>query len=213
MNSIRDRYNAIPAPKYKHADLTALREYFNQLKEIKELLRDNVEYHSLISSMGKVLSRMQLSTTEWQNISERAANKVIRPTSRFNSDLNGKTEWNNKYGYQQAIIPHRSWSARHFMVLDIVAYSYMLQFGGGNLLKKNMPLFNNAYDITLKNDDLSVVISDKQFRRFSSLNIKSKNICQLLQEVSASTFKLNYPVRLPFHCCASDGIGIFASLS
>ncbi len=199
LNRIRDRYNAIPAPIYKHADLTVLREDFNQLKKMKELLRDNAEYHKLISSMGKVLSSMQPSNSEWQNISERSVNKAIRPTSRFNSDQDGKTEWDNRYGHQQAIIPHRSWSARHFMVLDIVGYSYMLEFGNGNLPKKNLPLFNNANDITLKNDDFVVEISDKQFRKFSSLSIKSKNIYQLLQEVSSSTFKLNYPVRLPFH--------------
>ena len=181
LNRIRDRYNTIPAPIYKHADLTVLREDFNRLKEMKDLLRDNAEYHKLISSMGKVLSRMQPSNSEWQNISERSVNKAIRPTSRFNSDQDGKTEWDNRYGHQQAIIPHRSWSAKHFMVLDIVGYSYMLEFGNGNLPKKNLPLFNNANDITLKNDDFVVEISDKQFRKFSSLSIKSKNIYQLLK--------------------------------
>lgn len=209
LNRIRERYNSIPAPKYKNAVFAVLQDVFDQLKNMKELLRDNTEYHKLISSMGIVLSRVQPCNSEWQNISERGANKAIRPATRFNSDHDGKTEWHNKYGDQQAIIPHQSWSSRHFIVLDIVAYSYMLQLGNGNLPKKNLPLFNNAGDIIMKNDDFSVVISDKQFRKFSSLKMKSKNICQLLQEVSSSKFKLNYPVRLPFYNNGKSGEYIF----
>ncbi|MCK4377950.1 MAG: hypothetical protein KAW01_01325 [Deltaproteobacteria bacterium] len=199
LNSIRERYNTIPTPKYANANLATLQDDFNQLKNMKELLRDNADYHRLISSVGKVLSRMQPADSEWKNIAERSVNKAIRPTSQYNSKPYGFTEWENKYGQQQAIIPQRNWSARHFMALDIIGYSYMLQRSEDDLLKNDLPLFNNPHDIELKNDDLSVTVSDKQFRQYSSLAMKSKDISRLLQEVASSTFKLNYPVRLLFH--------------
>lgn len=210
LNRIRNRYNAIPAPKYKNAVFAVLQEDFDQLKNMKELLRDNTEYHKLISSIGKVLSRSQPLYGQWKNISERGANKSIRPTSRHNSNGDGYTEWNNKYGQQQAYIPGNNWSARHFMALDIMGYAYMLQLGGNLMPKTSRPIFNNAHDISLKDENFTVNISDKQFRQYSIPTMKSKDICQLLQEVSSSTFKLNYPVRLLFHKNGKSGEEIYS---
>jgi len=210
LTRIRERYNTIPAPKYAHVDFASLQDDFNQLKNMKELLRDNIDYQKLIISMGKVLSRMQPTDSEWKNIAERSAGKAIRPTSRHNRNKDGFTAWENKYGHQQANIPQQNWSARHFMVLDIVGYEYMLQLGENRLPKNDQPLFQNEHDIALKNEIFTITVSDKQFRQYSSLTIKSKNICHLLQQVASSTFKLNYPVRLPFHKNGKKGEYIYS---
>jgi len=211
LNGITERYTAIPSPKYKHADLTSLQADFDVLKSLKDDLAGNADYHKLLSSVGKVIALMQPAETSWNNISERSINKTLRARSKKHQDVNGIISWeNNKKHRQEAIIHHRKWTARHFMVFDIIGYQYMLQLGNGTLPKEDQPLFNSGRDIKLKNDQFKVTINDIEFRRFSGLaRIPSKNILQLFKEIATSTFKLHYPVRLPFHRDGKRGEYIF----
>ncbi len=147
MSSIRERYKAIPTPKYANADLAALKADLAQLEKLKVLLRGNADYLKLKNAIGKVLSRMQPTESKWKNIAEYSVGKTIRPVTRHNSDDEGLSVWTNKYGQQQAKIPQRNWSYLHFLALDIIGYEYMLQIGQGQLPKKDLPLFKNKFDI------------------------------------------------------------------
>lgn len=210
LNGITERYATIPSPKSKHADLTSLQADFDTLKGLKDDLIGNADYHKLLSSVGKVIALMQPKETSWNNISERSINKILRPYAKKHRDVNGIISWENKYGLHESINDHAKWTARHFMVLDIIGYQYMLQLGNGTLPKEDRPLFHNNLDLELKPDQFKVTITDHEFRRFSGLDkIPSKNILQLFEEIARATFKLNYPVRLPFYKDGKKGEYIF----
>ena len=200
LNGITERYRKIPTPKYRHANFEALQSDFHQLQDLKAVLKDDDLYRKMISSIGFVLAKMTPPESKWNNISERSVNKIIRPCSKHHIQENEIFNWKTKHGNQEAILPQRKWTSKHYMVLDIVAYLHLLQRGNGNLPKTDAPLFNNAWEIELQDETAEITLTDAIFRKFSNLKkIPSKNIYRLLQEVESSQFKLNFPIRLPFH--------------
>ena len=223
---IRDRYNAIKSPKYRNIDPEELKKDYELLVTLKPQFTENVLYNRLINAMSQTISRMQKSMLEidkWSNVSERSMNKVIKPVvKKRNNEIDFPLEWTDKSGHK-CLINNGYWGARNYMVMDIMAYMFLLKEGGDRLPEEDEPLFadidsvrkreteltqttkdldennNGTTEIAktiLNNERYYVKFRDSDFRRFTSLKLNSNDILKLLQDTSRVEFKLAFPIRL-----------------
>lgn len=223
LNRIIDDYNALPEPKYRHADIEILKKDHDLLMEMKSHQKENQRYENIVNAISQTINRITPKSNDWRTVSERGINKAIPPVIRKkNHTIEFPFQWtDDKSGCVCYINDY--WGARNYMVMDIIGY-YLLLKEGKDLLPKNAaPIFNNMKSIatresviagnssnspvnkTIMNDQdiqriqntrYNIRFTDKDFRKNTSQNMSSNEIMNLLLETSRVEFKLVFPVRL-----------------
>jgi hypothetical protein len=213
-NEILEYYDSIPSPKYRHANLDALKDKFEQLQGLKDDLGHDREYRKLISGMSQIIAKLDRyndlanlpKDRIWSNYSERGMNKVIPPI------LNCKGQawpvgWNDRWG-NTCHISNGHWGAKNYRVMDAVGYMFLMKMGGDCLPKNSTPIFNDLFEIQQRENQLNsgtiiptgtkhyIRFTDDDFRKFTDLRMNSTEIKTLLLETSRVEFKLTFPVRL-----------------
>jgi len=213
---IKEYYNSIPSPKFRHANIKSLKEKYQQLQELKDGLGQEKPYQDLINAISQVISKVDKYQTLaslpkgriWSNLSERGMNKVIPPFYK----REGQTfpvEWTDKWGYA-CYVSNGYWSAKNYRVMDALGYMFLLKVGGNRLSKYSNPLFDDLYEIQQRENQLNsgqghiisfgnkhyIRFTDDDFRKFTGLRLSSSEIMILLLETSRVEFKLTFPVRL-----------------
>ena len=225
-SEIRERYNAIKSPKYRNIDPEELKQDYKLLVTLKPQFIENVLYNRLVNAISQTLARMEKSLLErstWSNVSERSMNKVIKPVVKKRSnEIDFPLEWTDKSGHK-CLINNGYWGAKNYMVMDIVAYMFLLKEGGDRLPENKEPLFNDLDSVRTRETELTqtkkeqddnkkgttelantvfnneryyVRFRDSDFRQFTSLALNSNDILKLLQGTSRVEFKLAFPIRL-----------------
>lgn len=221
---IRDEYEGLEYPKYRHAHIPDLQEKLKLLQGLKNHLRDDLSYINLMNSMAQALSRMA-AKTKWVNASERGINKAIPPlVKRKGQEIEFPFRWVEEKHGRECFINNGYWSAKNYMVMDVVGYFFLLSVGGDILPTKADPIFKDLASIKKREMELnsaalsppnntqrgemdnanilnspgklSVSFTDKEFRKFVGQNLSSIEILQLLLDTSRVEFKLVFPVRL-----------------
>jgi len=221
LGKIWEEYRLLPYPKYRHADFNDLKEKLKILKELKPYLKGDFFYINLLNSISQTLARLT-GKTKWLNVSERGINKAIPPlVRRKHQEIEFPFRWvEEKYG-QECFINNGYWSAKNYLVMDVVGYFFLLSLGGDLLPDKADPLFKDLASIKQREMELNsaevvsqqnkiaesailsskrrfaVTFTDKDFRRFVGQDLSSKDILELLLSTSRVEFKLVFPVRLP----------------
>jgi hypothetical protein len=220
---IREEYDRVAYPKYRHAKIPDLEEHLKILKGLKTYLRDDLAYLNLMNSIAQTLSRITRKT-EWVNASERGINKAIPPLlKKKDREIEFPFRWVEEKHGQECFINNGYWSARNYMVMDVVGYFFLLSVGGDILPTKTDPIFKDLASIKRREMELnssgsipnanrqsnipsnlihsaskfSITFTDRQFRKFVSQDLSSNEILQLLLDTSLVQFKLAFPVRLP----------------
>ena len=223
---IRDEYARIEKPIYKNVNLEDIRAKYNLLLTFKEAMKGDVSFANLVNSMSQVLKKLdvekilseQSRDTIWSNYSERGMNKVIRPYIKGRGK-NGiyPIEWVYKDTYKCSL-SNGYWGVNNFKVMDVLGYVLLMKVGGDRLPEKRDPIFGdhksiedreielNSARISLGDDlkdsipeitsDYSITIDDRYFKKYSGLNLSSKDIHDLLLDTSRVEFKLHFPVIL-----------------
>lgn len=217
LTALKAEYDAIPYPKYLNADLNMLEGAYERLRGISELMKDDPVFIMLKGSLLQTIKRCKLKGT-WTNISERGINKAILPVSKKRGlEVNFPIDLENKDGRRCSINSY--WGARNYMVMDVLAYMFLLKTGGNRLPKSAEPIFPNMESIqrrekeldTAATDTLTTIDSfilnssdapyfirfnDTHFRKFTGLDITSNDILDLLLETSRVEFQLEFPVMM-----------------
>jgi hypothetical protein len=209
---IRERYDSIEPPKYRHVDPEDFKAEYERLVGLREYLKGDRDYLNLVNSMSQINKKLAKRGT-WRNISERGINKAIPAVV-------GRMET------ETVISPENGrWGARQYMVMDIIGFFLLLEQGGDVLPDRSQPIFDDLeavrrreaelgqtaqYKVTestrstvneqdlvkMKTSKYGVKFDDGDFRKFASLGLSSNEILHLLLETSRAKFKVIFPVRL-----------------
>lgn len=222
LNRIIGNYNALPEPKYRHAEIDKLKNDYDLLMEMKSHQKENQRYENIVNAISQTINRIVPKSNDWRTVSERGINKAIPPVIRKkNHTIEFPFQWtDDKSGCVCYINDY--WGARNYMVMDIIGY-YLLLKEGKDLLPKNAaPIFNDMKSIAtresiiagnsnitstnnimsdqdiqkIQNTRYNIRFTDKDFRKNTSHNMSSNEIMNLLLETSRVEFKLVFPVRL-----------------
>jgi hypothetical protein len=214
LESVKREYDLIKSPKYRHADLDHLIKLNSTLANIKPYLSQNKTCRDLVNGITQTLSRIKPTST-WRNVSERGLNKAV-PVVRT-STLSGnqiQSGGNNGCGNKELSAINGEWGATNYMVMDVLAYFFLLKEGGDQLPKDPTPIFVDLESITQREAQLNPSIpincapgpaskapyyirfTDKDFRKFTGVSWSSRRILSVLRQTSQVEFKLTYPVRL-----------------
>jgi hypothetical protein len=162
--------------------------------------------------------------SNWRTVSERGVNKAIVPVVRKrNQDKESPFQWTEDKTGQTCEINKGLWGCRNFMAMDVLGYILLLKEGKDILPKENAPLFENLESISRREKELDagkvpvpsdpsdsespdierirkeryfIKFTDRDFRKFTSLDLNSNEIMNLLLETSRVEFKIVFPVRL-----------------
>jgi hypothetical protein len=224
LKQIRDEYEGLEYPKYRHVQIPDLQEKLKILQDLKYFLKDDPSYVNLLNSIAQTLYRIA-TKTKWMNTSERSINKAIPPlVRRKNREIEFPFRWVEEKHGQECFINNGYWSAKNYMVMDVVGYFFLLSVGGDILPTKADPIFKDLASIKKREMELnstalslppstqpgevdkanilnapgklSVSFTDKEFRKFVGQDLSSNEILQLLLDTSRVEFKLVFPVRL-----------------
>ena len=164
-------------------------------------------------------------TSKWRNISERGINKAIPYlTKKRRREIKFPFEWDYKNSGYKCSLNNGYWSARNYMVMDVIGYFSMLREGGDRMPENPAPIFQDLESIkrrenelnqrekivnlsktdvtsegiieSIKGSKLWARFSDGDFRKFTSLKMSSNEILKLIHKTSQVEFKLAFPVRL-----------------
>jgi hypothetical protein len=213
---IREYYDSILSPKYRHANLETLKEKLEQLQDLKDDLGHDMAYTKLINAMSQVIAKLEESSRLanmsrdriWSNLSERGMNKVI-PAIMKHRGQSWPVEYTDKWG-NTCHVSNGHWETKNYRVMDVVGYMFLMHMGGDSLPKDATPIFNDLHDIQQLEKQLNgghshafstgnrhyIRFTDDQFRQYSGLQMSSTQIRDLLLETSRVEFKLTFPVRL-----------------
>lgn len=224
LKSIIDDYRTLKEPKYRHADPEKLQKDHEVLITIKGFHQNNQDYLNIVNAISQTLKKIERMRhpSDHRTISERGINKSIPPVKKKQM-IDSPFEWTDKSG-KSCFINNGHWGARNYMVMDIIGYFLLLKEGGDSLPKDSAPLFRDISSISTRESDykidqahqsslIDIVMSeqdvmrfekhrywirmtDRDFRRFTSLDLSSNEIRDLLLETSRVEFKLVYPVRI-----------------
>lgn len=221
---IRKEYEEIPYPKYLNANLDDLQKKYDLLREMEEFLSDDFTYAKLINSFSQTIKRLTRKGTKI-NTSERGMNKAIRPFIKKGNQEFAPYEWESDKSGQLCTITNGYWDARNYMVMDVVGHLYLLKEGGDRLPETTSPIFSdydsirereqeigsvnlgrrNDAPIIITEQDLTMLRDQKQryvrftdhhFREFTSLDLCSNDIFDLLHRTSRVEFQISYPIRM-----------------
>ncbi len=215
--ALKAEYDAIPYPKYLHAELPVLEGAFERLSGISEVMKDDPVFIKLKGSLLQTIKRCKLKGT-WTNISERGINKAILPVlKKRGHEINFPYNLESKDGRRCCINSY--WGARNYMVMDVLGYMFLLKTGGNRLPKYPEPIFPNMESIQRREKELDklatniltttecflpnskdnsyfIRFNDSHFRKFTGLDITSNDILNLLLETSRVEFQLDFPVMM-----------------
>jgi hypothetical protein len=215
-SEIKAYYDSIEVPKYRNADLAALKEQYQALHELKDDLGQDAEYLKLVNALSQIISKLEKRAEleampkdqiRW-NLSERGMNKVV-PTVTKSKNHVFPTEYRDKWG-NECSVSAGYWSAKNYRVMDAIGYMFVLKMGGDRLPEKSAPIFNDqkeviefekhlngiATELPMRITVHSVGFTDEDFRQFTGLKLSSAEIMQLLLDTSRVEFKLSFPLRL-----------------
>jgi len=223
---INGYYEAIDEPKYRNADLTELKEKYEDLLELKENLGQEPTYERLVNAFSQIISKLEKQKRlsdpsakgSWSNLSERGMNKVIPPV-RPSRETKIPIEWTDKWG-NTCYVSNGQWTARNYRVMDALGNMFLLKEGGNRLPEAPSPIFDDLYEVVTRENQLNqkapessqeqpeilsqstvrstytIGFRDSDFRKFTGLELSSSDILELLLETSRVEFKLSFPVRL-----------------
>jgi hypothetical protein len=223
---IKTYYDSIAEPKYRNADLTELKEKYEDLLELKEHLGYEPTYERLVNAFSQIISKLEKQKrlsdpsgkSSWSNLSERGMNKVIPPV-RPDRETKIPIEWTDKWG-NNCYVSNGEWTARNYRVMDALGNMFLLKEGGNRLPEAPSPIFDDLYEIVTRENQLNqstpatsqdqaeivaqstvrstytIGFRDSDFRKFTGLELSSSGILELLLETSRVEFKLSFPVRL-----------------
>jgi hypothetical protein len=203
---IRDEYNRLEYPKYRHITLEDLKDKLNVLNGLKRHLGSDFLFRNLLNSFSQAISRLTVER-DWRNTSERGINKAIPYLIRKKGQkIDFPFKWVEGKSGQLCYINNGYWGARNYMVMDVVGYFFLLKEGMDILPKDPRPIFEDLESIRKREGELnpptnlkprySVTFTDQDFRKFTGSDLPSNDICQMLHETSQAEFKLVFPVRL-----------------
>ena len=215
-NEIQEYYDLIPSPKYRHVDLNALKEKFEQLQNLKDDLCQDTAYLKLINAISQIIAKLDRykALTDmppgniWSNLSERGMNKVIPPVFKC-KEQTWPVEWTDKWG-NTCSVSNGYWGAKNYRVMDALSNMFLMKAGGDCLPKYANPIFNDLFEIQQRENQLNggqgninpsgaghyIRFTDDDFRKFTDFRLSSSEIMNLLLETSRVEFKLTFPVRL-----------------
>ena len=223
--NIKNYYNSIDSPKYRNLKINSFSEYYKLLLEIKDHMKNSQEYNNLLNAMTQIMNKF-ISNSSWINTSERGINKSICPIQKKgNQTFEVPHAWLDRKSKQVCYINNGYWGARNYMVMDVLGYIFLLKEGNDKMPAVCKPIFNDLDEIYSREEDINqnhsvytkdaiqigsreniidkikntkyrIKFSDKDFRKFTSLNLSSKQIFDLLLSTSRVEFKLSFPVRL-----------------
>jgi hypothetical protein len=226
-----NQYQGIPNPKYRYIDAEACERMYRQLKGLKSEVSDQRLYQFLLGALSQILAKRRRLTNPrdskesgWLVASERGINKAIQPLVRKpGMTLEYPFEGKDPVTGHACSISNGQWGARNYMVMDLLAYFYLLKIGNDRLPEQASSLFNDMESIrkrelehskpatkcsngqtpletdeikSIKESENWVSFDDSDFRKFTGIRFQSNDILRLLQETSRVEFKLVYPVRL-----------------
>lgn len=222
-NNIRAEYDSIPSPKYRNVDLQGFKQKYQSLSDLKEFLKEDPDYLNLLNAMSQIISKLSQETT-WTNVSERSVNKVIPPVmKKGKGEVEIPFEWTDRNG--QLCLISGYWGPKNYMVMDVLAYFFLLKEGGDSLPQRTPPLFDDLDSIKARETELDqspdirlltkvrtpatekdialikstkywVRFDDMDLRRFTSVNMSSNEILKLLHDTARVEFKISFPVRM-----------------
>jgi hypothetical protein len=222
-SEIKRYYDGIKPPKYRNADLDRVKEEYSRLRNLKQLLESDSDYLKLVNAISQVISRLdrrqmlaQSGADTWSNLSERGMNKVI-PAVHRRKGVELPMEWTDKWG-NTCSLNNGYWRVKNYRVMDALGYMLLLKEGGNRLPEDSVPIFEDLYDIQIRESELngdlesdqtlnmnfgklqrhsySIGFSDRDFRNNTGLKLNSADILALLLETSRVEFKVSFPVRL-----------------
>jgi len=222
-SEIKCYYDGIKPPKYRNADLDVLKARYDRLIGLKELLEGNAEYIKLVNAISQVISTLdrqqkfaQSGSDTWSNLSERGMNKVI-PAVNQRKGMELPLDWTDKWG-NTCSLNNGYWGVKNYRVMDALGYMLLLKEGGNRLPEDSVPIFEDLYDIQVRESELngdlgddqtmnmhfsklqrhsySIGFTDRDFRNNTGLKLNSSDILALLLETSRVEFKVSFPVRL-----------------
>jgi len=220
--NIYEEFRSVKSPKYRNIDSKRLKIILAELLELKDFLNDNALYVRLLNAMSQVRQRQSWCKSTWNNISERGINKAIPPLiKKGGKDIEFPFKWpDEKTGNCCFITDY--WDMNNYMVVDVIAYFYMLKEGKDILPKKILPVFEDITTIKNRECELQNRIppqtdtrkleesairdflagfrykcsfTDRDFRQFTGKALGSNAILDLLLKTSRVEFKIAYPLR------------------
>jgi hypothetical protein len=232
LTKINQEYETVPAPKYRNIDLEQCEELYRRLLELKSEVSETELYKRLLGALSQILERQKRLTIEkpkdskWVNASERGINKAIQPLVRKpGKEIEYPFQGQDPVTGNTCSISNGHWEAKNYMVMDVLAYFYLLKEGGDRVPEQASEIFTDIESIrkrelehehdvvtgsssgglkplgateieSIMNSKNYIVFNDQDFRKFTGLKLRSNDILALLQETSRVEFKLVYPVRL-----------------
>jgi hypothetical protein len=215
-SEIKTYYDSIEAPKYRNADLGALKGKYQALQELKDDLGQDAEYLKLVNALSQIIAKLEKreeleklpKDQLWSNLSERGMNKVV-PTVTKSKNHVFPIEYRDKWG-NECSVSNGYWNAKNYRVMDALGYMFVLKMGGDRLPETSAPIFNDLFDVEQRENQLnglatvstlimsrhSIGFADWDFREFTGLKLSSAEIMQLLLDTSRVEFKLSFPLRL-----------------
>ncbi len=226
LNKIIDDYNILPEPKYRSADIDILIRDYELLTEIKAYQKGNKQYHNIVNAITQIIHKMTPKDSEdkaWRNVSDRGINKAIPPVvKKKNHPIEFPFQWIDDKS-QITCYCNGYWSAKNYMLMDILGYRLLLKEGNNCLPKKSAPIFNDPESIATRELALSgngnippssqlmtseqviqriqgaryyIQFTDEDFQKHIFQDMSPNTICNLLLETSRVEFKLVFPVRM-----------------
>jgi hypothetical protein len=232
LTRINQQYENVPVPKYRNIDLNQCEGLYQQLLGLKSEVSETELYKRLLGALSQILERQRRLTvkksdeSEWVNASERGINKAIQPLVRKpGKAIEYPFEGRDPVTGHACSISNGHWEARNYMIMDGLAYFYLLKEGKDRVPEQASEIFTDIESIrkrelehehdavtgsssvglkplgeteiqTIMKSKNWVTFNDSDFRRFTGLRLRSNDILALLQETSRVEFKLVYPVRL-----------------
>jgi hypothetical protein len=232
LTKINQEYQKVPEPKYRNLDMDQCEGLYQQLLGLKQEMSETELYKRLLGALSQILERQKRLTvkksneSEWLNASERGINKAIQPLVRKPGKvIEYPFEGRDPVSGNACSISNGHWEARNYMVMDALAYYYLLKEGGDRVPEQASEIFTDMESIrkrelehehapynvskaigltplveieiqSIVSSKNWVTFNDSDFRRFTGLRLRSNDILALLQETSRVEFKLAYPVRL-----------------
>ncbi len=214
-------YSEIKDPKYRNADLDILHGHLETLLQLKEYLEDLRTYNNLINGISQTIKHIEKNLRPDRSrsiITERGINKAIQPViNKSGHPVTYPFEWKYLKTNQICIINKGFWDAKNSMAMDIIGHLFLIKEGDGSFPKKKY-LFENENSIgerestivtgshdkpdiqldigTVKNQKYWVSFTDAEFRKYTSRDLTSIQIRDLLHDTADVEFKLVFPVRM-----------------
>jgi len=223
LNRIIDDYNTLKNPKFRNADVDALKRDYDLLMEMKAFQKENRLYANIVNAISQTISKINPKNNNRISVSERGINKAIPPVVRKRNQIaQSPFEWIDKNSSEKCFINNGYWGAKNYIVMDIIGYYLLLKEGKDLLPKEPAPIFNDMNSIAVRESNIScnkitssnqssmndqdikrieqtrywIQFDDKEFRKSTLLDMSSNEIRDLLLETSRVEFKLVFPVRM-----------------